>query len=114
MGGSLSRAWRFQDMTTRNKKRPQAAYGDFAFEQGITALTVLSRLHGKAVSPDDIRRRCREDRSRTRRALRRAAVAMDATCATAGRGLLSARQRAARAQSDTSEVVVGYRMRPAE
>jgi subfamily B ATP-binding cassette protein HlyB/CyaB len=35
-------------MTTRNKKRPQAAYGDFAFEQGITALTVLSRLHGKS------------------------------------------------------------------
>src|SRR5258708_4443765 len=110
MGGSLSRACSFQDMTTRNKKRPQAAYGDFAFEQGITALTVLSRLHGKAVS-----RRCREDRSRTRRTLRRAAVAMDATCATAGRGLLSARPRAPRAKSsDNSEVVVGYRMRPAQ
>jgi subfamily B ATP-binding cassette protein HlyB/CyaB len=47
-------------MTTRNKKRPQAAYGDYAFEQGITALTVLSRLHGKAVAPDDIRRRCKK------------------------------------------------------
>ena len=36
-------------MTNKNTKGPQAAYGDYAFEQGVAALTVLSRLHGKAV-----------------------------------------------------------------
>ena len=46
-------------MTTENTKGPQAAYGDYAFEQGVAALTVLSRLHGKAVAPDDVRRRCK-------------------------------------------------------
>jgi subfamily B ATP-binding cassette protein HlyB/CyaB len=45
-------------MTTTNTKRPRAAYRDDAFEQGVTALTVLSRLHGKAVAPDDVRRHC--------------------------------------------------------
>jgi ATP-binding cassette, subfamily B, bacterial HlyB/CyaB len=45
---------------TKNTKRPQAAY-DHAFEQGVTALTVLSRLHGKGVAPDDVRRRCTAD-----------------------------------------------------
>src|ERR1700721_44334 len=46
-------------MTTENPKGPQAAYGEYAFEQGVAALTVLSRLHGKAVAPDDVRRRCK-------------------------------------------------------
>ncbi len=46
-------------MTTENTKGPQAAYGDYAFEQGVAALTVLSRLHGKAVAADDVRRRCK-------------------------------------------------------
>jgi ATP-binding cassette, subfamily B, bacterial HlyB/CyaB len=46
-------------MTTRDTKGPQAAYGDYAFEQGVAALTVLSRLHGKTVAPDDVRRRCK-------------------------------------------------------
>ena len=45
----------------KNTKRPQAAYDDHAFEQGVTALTVLSRLHGKGVAPDDVRRRCTAD-----------------------------------------------------
>src|SRR5580704_4346471 len=46
-------------MTNKNTKGPQAAYGDYAFEQGVAALTVLSRLHGKAIAPDDVRRRCK-------------------------------------------------------
>jgi len=46
-------------MTTENTKGPKAAYGDYAFEQGVAALTVLSRLHGKAVAPEDVRRRCK-------------------------------------------------------
>src|SRR3984885_1179314 len=59
MGGRLPRVWGIPDMTTRDTKGPQAAYGDYAFEQGVAALTVLSRLHGKTVAPDDVRRRCK-------------------------------------------------------
>src|SRR5260370_14211939 len=59
MGGRVVACLEVPDMTTRNTKGPQAAYGDYAFEQGVAALTVLSRLHGKAVAPDDVRRRCR-------------------------------------------------------
>jgi ATP-binding cassette, subfamily B, bacterial HlyB/CyaB len=61
MGGRVVAAYlEFPDMTTGSTKRPQTSYGDYAYEQGITALTVLSRLHGKAVAPDDVRRRCRK------------------------------------------------------
>jgi subfamily B ATP-binding cassette protein HlyB/CyaB len=48
-------------MTEKNTNRPQAAHVDHAFEQGVMALTVLSRLHGNGVAPDDVRRRCRAD-----------------------------------------------------
>jgi subfamily B ATP-binding cassette protein HlyB/CyaB len=60
MGGRGVACLEFPDMTTGKKKRPRAADDDYAFEQGITALTVLSRLHGKAVAPDDVRRHCRK------------------------------------------------------
>ena len=55
----MSRAWSFRHDDEKTK-RPQAAYDDYAFEQGVTALTVLSRLHGKAVAPEDVRRHCRK------------------------------------------------------
>ena len=58
MGGRVV-CLEFPDMTIGKTKRPQAAYGDYVFEEGITALTILSRLHGKAVAPDDVRRRCK-------------------------------------------------------
>jgi ATP-binding cassette, subfamily B, bacterial HlyB/CyaB len=49
-------------MTIRNNKtRPQAAHHDHAFEQGILALTILSRLHGCSVGPDQVRQHCRGD-----------------------------------------------------
>jgi subfamily B ATP-binding cassette protein HlyB/CyaB len=48
-------------MTTTRTKRPQAAHHDHAFEQGITALTILSRLHGHGVAPDEVRQHCKED-----------------------------------------------------
>jgi subfamily B ATP-binding cassette protein HlyB/CyaB len=48
-------------MTIKNKTRPHAAHDNHAFEQGITALTVLSRLHGRSVGPDEVRLHCRRD-----------------------------------------------------
>ena len=50
-------------VSRHDDRKDKAAAGgddDYAFEQGITALTVLSRLHGKAVAPDDVRRHCRK------------------------------------------------------
>ena len=38
-------------MNTTRTKRPQAAQHDNTFEQGVTALTILSRLHGHGVTP---------------------------------------------------------------
>ena len=46
-------------MITGRKKRPQAAPHDDTFEQGVTALTILSRLHGRSVAPDEVRRHCK-------------------------------------------------------
>ena len=45
--------------TTTKTKRPQANHQDDAFEQGITALTILSRLHGRSVGPDEVRQHCK-------------------------------------------------------
>jgi ATP-binding cassette, subfamily B, bacterial HlyB/CyaB len=47
--------------TTRRTKRPQAAYHEDKFEQGVTALTILSRLHGRSVTPDEVRQHCKGD-----------------------------------------------------
>lgn len=43
---------------TRRTKQPQAAHHDDTFEQGVTALTVLSRLCGRSVAPDEVRQHC--------------------------------------------------------
>jgi subfamily B ATP-binding cassette protein HlyB/CyaB len=48
-------------MTIKNKTRPQAAHDDSAFEQGINALTILLRLHGRSVAPDQVRKLCKRD-----------------------------------------------------
>ncbi|WP_024516053.1 type I secretion system permease/ATPase [Bradyrhizobium sp. Tv2a-2] len=45
--------------TTTKPKRPQAAQSDNTFEQGVTALTILSRLHGRSVGPDEVRQHCK-------------------------------------------------------
>jgi ATP-binding cassette, subfamily B, bacterial HlyB/CyaB len=47
--------------TTTKAKRPQTAHQDDWFEQGITALTILSRLHGRSVAPDEVRQHCKGD-----------------------------------------------------
>jgi subfamily B ATP-binding cassette protein HlyB/CyaB len=47
-------------MTTQTK-RPEAAHQDHAFEQGVTALTILSRLHGRSVAPEEVRQHCKGD-----------------------------------------------------
>ena len=41
--------------------RSQAVHDDYAFDQGVLALTVLSRLHGLSVVPEEVRLRCRRD-----------------------------------------------------
>ncbi len=47
-------------MTVKSKKaRPHAVHHDPAFEQGVRALTVLSRLHGRSVGPEEVRQHCR-------------------------------------------------------
>jgi subfamily B ATP-binding cassette protein HlyB/CyaB len=46
-------------MTIESKRRPHGAQDDNASEQGITALTVLSRLHGRSVAPQDVRQLCK-------------------------------------------------------
>jgi subfamily B ATP-binding cassette protein HlyB/CyaB len=48
-------------MTMRSTKRPQAAQQDDTFEQGVTAPTILSRLHGRSVVPDEVRQHCKGD-----------------------------------------------------
>jgi subfamily B ATP-binding cassette protein HlyB/CyaB len=48
-------------MTMRGTKRPQAAQHDDTFEQGVTALKILSRLHGRSVVPDEVRQHCKGD-----------------------------------------------------
>ena len=48
-------------MTIKRKTRPHAAHDDGVFEQGITALTILSRLHGRSVAPDEVRKLCKRD-----------------------------------------------------
>jgi ATP-binding cassette, subfamily B, bacterial HlyB/CyaB len=45
--------------TTTNTRRPQAAHGHHAFDQGVMALTVLSRLHGTSVAPEQVRTHCK-------------------------------------------------------
>jgi subfamily B ATP-binding cassette protein HlyB/CyaB len=45
--------------TTTKTKRPQATHQDNTFEQGVTALTILSRLHGRSVGPDEVRQHCK-------------------------------------------------------
>ncbi|MBU6463049.1 MAG: type I secretion system permease/ATPase [Bradyrhizobium sp.] len=45
--------------TTSKTKRPQAPHQDNPFEQGVTALTILSRLHGHSVGPDEVRQHCK-------------------------------------------------------
>jgi subfamily B ATP-binding cassette protein HlyB/CyaB len=47
--------------TTRKTKRPQATHQDDTFEQGVTALTILSRLHGRSVVPNEVRQHCKGD-----------------------------------------------------
>jgi subfamily B ATP-binding cassette protein HlyB/CyaB len=47
-------------MTTQTK-RPEAAHQDHAFEQGVTALTILSRLSGRSVAPEEVRQHCKGD-----------------------------------------------------
>lgn len=47
-------------MTTQTK-RPEAEHQDHAFEQGVTALTILSRLHGRSVAPEEVRQHCKGD-----------------------------------------------------
>jgi subfamily B ATP-binding cassette protein HlyB/CyaB len=47
-------------MTTRTKP-PEAVHQDQAFEQGLTALTILSRLHGRSVAPEEVRQHCKGD-----------------------------------------------------
>jgi hypothetical protein len=37
-------------MTIKKKRRPHAARDDGVFEQGVSALTVLSRLNGSSVA----------------------------------------------------------------
>ena len=48
-------------MTIKKKTRPHAAHDDGVFEQGITALTILSRLHGHSVAPDEVRKLCKHN-----------------------------------------------------
>src|SRR6185312_12423981 len=48
-------------MKTTKTKRPQATQHDNTFEQGVTALTILSRLHGHGVTPDEVRQHCKGD-----------------------------------------------------
>ena len=48
-------------MRTRTTRRPQATDHDHAFEQGVTALTILSRLHGRSVAPEEVRQHCKGD-----------------------------------------------------
>jgi subfamily B ATP-binding cassette protein HlyB/CyaB len=48
-------------MRIKGKRRPRAVHDDGAFEQGITALTILSRLHGRSVAPDEVRKLCKRD-----------------------------------------------------
>ncbi len=48
-------------MTTTRTQRPRAAHHDHAFEQGVTALTILSRLHGRGVTPEEVRQHCKGD-----------------------------------------------------
>ncbi len=48
-------------MSNNSTKRRRAAHDDHIFEQGITALTVLSRLHGRNVAPSEIRQHWKRD-----------------------------------------------------
>ncbi|MGH6715055.1 MAG: type I secretion system permease/ATPase [Bradyrhizobium sp.] len=45
-------------MTTTSTRR-RTAHDDNAFDQGVMALTVLSRLHGQSIAPEDIRSHCK-------------------------------------------------------
>jgi subfamily B ATP-binding cassette protein HlyB/CyaB len=47
-------------MTTQTE-RPEAAHQDHAFEQGVTALTILSRLNGRSIAPEEVRQHCKGD-----------------------------------------------------
>src|SRR6185437_16054351 len=48
-------------MTIKRKTRSHAAHDEGVFEQGITALTILSRLHGRSVAPDEVCKLCKRD-----------------------------------------------------
>jgi subfamily B ATP-binding cassette protein HlyB/CyaB len=48
-------------MSIKRKTRHHAAHEDGALDQGITALTILSRLHGRSVAPDEVRKLCKRD-----------------------------------------------------
>ncbi|MGH6682205.1 MAG: cysteine peptidase family C39 domain-containing protein, partial [Bradyrhizobium sp.] len=46
-------------MTTTSTRWRKSVDDDSAFDQGVMALTVLSRLHGRSVAPEDIRSHCK-------------------------------------------------------
>jgi subfamily B ATP-binding cassette protein HlyB/CyaB len=49
----------FGEHTARASIVDEAAHHDHAFEQGVTALTILSRLHGRGVAPEEVRLHCK-------------------------------------------------------
>jgi subfamily B ATP-binding cassette protein HlyB/CyaB len=53
----------FGEHTARASIVDEAAHHDHAFEQGVTALTILSRLHGRGVAPEQVRQHCKGDRA---------------------------------------------------